>query len=172
MNLLILVMTTMEPGLALMDEIGRRALTNAFIHFSRDNSYITPYKPLYWNSQELATLHGEKCFQVPTQPTNDDYCVGGNIRKCPSDPYIQKGFHTPEKTNDGGRNKKYDNVPSMMITPASVSNSTSWQEGPTVQITINQPEQKRKNSTPTTSRSFTRSENAAYEYFFFDDNSH
>ncbi len=28
----------LEPGLALMDEIGRRALTNAFIHFTRNTS--------------------------------------------------------------------------------------------------------------------------------------
>ena len=26
----------MEPGLALMDEIGRRALTDAFIHFTKE----------------------------------------------------------------------------------------------------------------------------------------
>ena len=28
----------MEPGLALMDEIGRRALTDAFIHFTKETA--------------------------------------------------------------------------------------------------------------------------------------
>ncbi len=34
----------MEPGLALMDEIGRRALTNAFINFIRDPSNPSSYR--------------------------------------------------------------------------------------------------------------------------------
>ena len=151
-------MTTMEPGLALMDEIGRRALTNAFIQFSRDNSHITTYNT--YISPELAMLHEQQTSDDPSFQTNpNEFSNGSNIRKCPSDPYIQKGFNTPEKTKDGGTDKKYDNLPSMMITPASVSNSTSLD--PNVQITISQPEQKRKHSTSSTSRSYTPSENMA-----------
>ena len=155
-------MTTMEPGLALMDEIGRRALTNAFIQFSRDNGHITPYNT--YIIPELAEIHGQQNCEDQIRSNNEnEYSNGGAIRKCPSDPYIQKSFNTPEKTKEGS-NKKYDNLPSMMITPASVSNSTSLD--PAVQITISQPEQKRKNSTSSTSRSFTPSEHLAYALLY------
>ena len=86
----------MEPGLALMDEIGRTALTNAFIRFSRENNHINPYKPLYWDTPDLienqngqhASENDKKGMEI-----RDDYHMNGNnFRKCPSDPYIQKGF--------------------------------------------------------------------------------
>ena len=154
----------MEPGLALMDEIGRRALTNAFIQFSRDNGHITPYNT--YIIPELAEIHGQQNCEDQIKSSNEnEYSNGGTIRKCPSDPYIQNSFNTPEKTKEGS-NKKYENLPSMMITPASVSNSTSLD--PAVQITISQPEQKRKSSTSSTSRSFTPSEHHADEPFNFD----
>ena len=147
----------MEPGLALMDEIGRRALTNAFIQFSRDTSHITPYNT--YIIPELAEIHGQQNCPDPIKSDNEnEYSNGGTMRKCPSDPYIQKSFTTPEKTKEAS-NKKFENLPSMMITPASVSNSTSLDPG--VQITISHPEQKRKNSTSSTSRSFTTSEHLA-----------
>jgi hypothetical protein len=153
----------MEPGLALMDEIGRTALTNAFIRFSRENCHINPYKPLYWDTSELVK-NGEE--QIASEKygkeleTNDDYNMNSNnLRKCPSDPYIQKGFQTSEKSRETSKDKQYDNLPSMMITPASVSNSTSWQAGSAVQIAINNTEQKLECSSPSTSRSFTPSEN-------------
>ena len=148
----------MEPGLALMDEIGRRALTNAFIQFSRDNCHIIPYNT--YIIPELAELHGQQaCHDQIKEGKENEYHNGGSIRKCPSDPYIQKGFNTPEKTKK--TNQKYENLPSMMITPASVSNSTSLD--PAVQITISQPEQKRKHSTSSTSRSFTPSDHIEYK---------
>ena len=150
-------MTTMEPGLALMDEIGRRALTNAFIQFSRDTSHITPYNT--YIIPELAEIHGQQNCPDPIKSDNEnEYSNGGTMRKCPSDPYIQKSFTTPEKTKEAS-NKKYENLPSMMITPASVSNSTSWQAGSAVQITISNTEKKMDCSSPSTSRSFTPSEN-------------
>ena len=151
----------MEPGLALMDEIGRTALTNAFIRFSRENNHINPYKPLYWDTPDLVK-NGKEASEKDgkTLETNDDYNMNSNnLRKCPSDPYIQKGFQTSEKSKEISKDKKFDNLPSMMITPASVSNSTSWQAGSAVQITINNTEQKIECSSPSTSRSFTLSEN-------------
>ena len=153
----------MEPGLALMDEIGRTALTNAFIRFSRENNHINPYKPLYWDTPGLVRNGREQecCESDGKKLVNkDDYQMNSNnLRKCPSDPYIQKGFQTSETSRDISKDKKYDNLPSMLITPASVSNSTSWQAGSAVQITINNTEQKLDCSSPSTSRSVTTSEN-------------
>ncbi|XP_059089353.1 uncharacterized protein LOC131885344 [Tigriopus californicus] len=74
-----------EPGLALMDEIGRRALTNAFIQFTRNTSNPSAYRDsLIYNIQ-------------PSQnyPKEDDGFrgsghleVGQAIPKCPSAPDI------------------------------------------------------------------------------------
>ena len=175
------VITTMEPGLALMDEIGRYALTNAFIQFSKDNYHINPYKPLYWDAPDLPMnkeyeLEGIKLKSSQLNDlgmsTETDYNVSTGLRKCPSDPYIQKGFQTSSeilsetKADDIEANNRYDNLPSMLITPASVSNSTSWQGGGSaVQITLNQPEQNLpESSSPSTSRSFTTSENIGYKH--------
>ena len=175
------VITTMEPGLALMDEIGRYALTNAFIQFSKDNYHINPYKPLYWDAPDMPMnkeyeLEGIKLKSSQLNDlgmsTETDYNVSTGLRKCPSDPYIQKGFQTSSeilsetKADDIEANNRYDNLPSMLITPASVSNSTSWQGGGSaVQITLNQPEQNLpESSSPSTSRSFTTSENIGYKH--------
>ena len=167
----------MEPGLALMDEIGRYALTNAFIQFSKDNYHINPYKPLYWDAPDLPMnkeyeLEGIKLKSSQLNDlgmsTETDYNVNTGLRKCPSDPYIQKGFQTSSETKADNieASNRYDNLPSMLITPASVSNSTSWQGGGSaVQITLNQPEQNLpESSSPSTSRSFTNSENIGYKH--------
>ena len=153
----------MEPGLALMDEIGRTALTNAFIQFSRDNNRLNIYQPLYSCTRELIPNGAESVLTNKEEilVNDNDYNVDFNMRKCPSDPYIQKGFQSSSKVvndNDTTTTEKYKNVPSMLITPASLSNSTSWQGGPAVQITINHPQQKIDSFTPPTSRSFTPSE--------------
>ena len=124
----------MEPGLALMDEIGRKALTSAFIEFSRENSRsLNPYKPLYAYCPELTPEEGENITTFNDSEIlekENEYNANCNLPKCPSDPYIQKGFHSSPSTTRG---TKYDNLPSMLITPASVSNSTSWQAGSAVQ---------------------------------------
>ena len=158
----------MEPGLALMDEIGRTALTNAFIQFSRENTRINPYKPLYSYTPELLPDGEEDTSRDDGEMlvNQNAYNANCNLRKCPSDPYIQKGFHSSTKVNNNtGASDKYENVPSMIITPASVSNSTSWQGGggSAVQITINHQQQKLDNSTPANLGSFTPSENYEYE---------
>jgi len=64
--------------------------------------------------------------------------VYNNILKCPSDPNIHKDYTTTTMTPSANSNKntnRYENIPSMMITPASVSNSTSWnQEGSAIHL--------------------------------------
>ena len=133
----------MEPGLALMDEIGRKALTSAFIEFSRENSCsLNPYKPLYAYCPELTPEKGEHITTFNDSvilEKENEYNANCNLPKCPSDPYIQKGFQSSSSTT---KDAKYDNLPSMLITPASVTNSTSWQAGSAVQppTSLNQPD--------------------------------
>ena len=158
-------MTAMEPGLALIDEIGRKALTNAFIQFSRENSYMNPYKPLYWDTPDLVMESSEQTHLNEEETENQNsFNINSNLQKCPSDPYIQKGFQPTTEAYKNEPGRKFSNVPSMMITPASVSNSTSLEQGGSaVQIDSNHPEQKLESSTSIRSRSITPSDNIEYE---------
>nr|XP_040582449.1 uncharacterized protein LOC121130863 [Lepeophtheirus salmonis] len=62
--------STMEPGLAIMDEIGRQALTSTFLNFQRSTA------------QKLATY-----FQSD-EVVLDPLCVPNSLPKCPSAPHI------------------------------------------------------------------------------------
>ncbi len=94
----------MEPGLALMDEIGRRALTNAFINFIRKPSDPRAYRDslIYdqcrvTNVDETASRAAKRRSRVEEDDGDDldgggrrqsGAGGGGGIPKCPSAPDI------------------------------------------------------------------------------------
>ena len=68
MNPYLFLVNDLEPGLALMDEIGRTALTNAFINFTRNTCDPSAYRDQSWN-RSSPTPFGE-CMNIFWHPTS------------------------------------------------------------------------------------------------------
>ena len=65
----------LEPGLALMDEIGRTALTNAFIHFIRNTCDPSAYR-------DSLIYAGCRVTNVDETTANDNELVAGELELC------------------------------------------------------------------------------------------
>jgi hypothetical protein len=83
----------MEPGLALMDEIGRRALTNAFINFIRNTSDPSAYRDsLIYDQVRVTnvdeTYNGRYEDEYEDRHRHRPRHHHSGIPKCPSAPDI------------------------------------------------------------------------------------
>ena len=111
-----------EPGLALMDEIGRRALTDAFIRFTKETAktHRFLYNPKEGdphlgspienneNNDHVANQvkKGLDCHME--EDLEDEDLQSPGMAKCPSAPNIHQ-------------HKLYQPVPSMLVTPAEAA---------------------------------------------------
>ena len=119
-----------EPGLALMDEIGRRALTDAFIRFTKETAktHRFLYNPKEGdphlgspienneNNDHVANQvkKGLDCHME--EDLEDEDLQSPGMAKCPSAPNIHQ-------------HKLYQPVPSMLVTPAAASAAEAAAKG-------------------------------------------
>ena len=103
-----------EPGLALMDEIGRRALTDAFIRFTKETAktHRFLYNPKEGDPHLGSPIENNE-NQGQIKATEEDLLEDEDLQspgmpKCPSAPNIHQ-------------HKLYQPVPSMLVTPAEAA---------------------------------------------------
>ena len=122
----LIIVAGIEPGLALMDEIGRRALTDAFIRFTKETAktHRFLYNPKEGDPNlgspieatgleaEVSGARKKTLGELDIEEDLEEDLQSPGMPKCPSAPNIHQ-------------HKLYQPVPSMLVTPASIPASNN-----------------------------------------------